>query len=78
VECVFGILSNKWRIFQLPINVGPEFAVDIVKACVFLHNFIRERETLKYEDALTVTANNVRNKVAEYFLTAAGTSSWQI
>ena len=41
VECAFGILSNKWRIFQRPLNVSPGFAVDIVKACVVLHNFVR-------------------------------------
>jgi hypothetical protein len=35
VECAFGILSNKWRIFQWPLNVSPDFIVDIVKVCVF-------------------------------------------
>jgi hypothetical protein len=54
VECAFGILSNKWRIFQLPLNVRPDFAVDIVKACV-LHNFVRERDGCKFEEALTMT-----------------------
>jgi len=55
VECAFGILSNKWRIFQRPLNVSPEFAVDIVKACDVLHNFVRERDGYKFEDALNVT-----------------------
>ena len=55
MECAFGILSNKWRIFQRPLNVSPDFAVTIVKACVVLHNFVREREGYKFEDALTVT-----------------------
>jgi hypothetical protein len=44
VESGFGILSNKWRIFQWLLNVNPDFAVDIVKACVVLHNFVRERD----------------------------------
>jgi hypothetical protein len=69
-------LSNKWRIFQQPLNVSPEFAVVVVKACVVLHNFVRERDGYKFEDSLTVTyvpdgqsvrgeitANNARNKV---------------
>ena len=43
-ECTLGILSNSWRIFQRPLNVNPDFAVDIVKTCVVLHNFVRERE----------------------------------
>ena len=55
MECAFGILSNKWRIFQRPLNISPDFAVDIVKACVVLHNFVRERDCYKFEDALTVT-----------------------
>ena len=38
-----------------PLNVSPDFAVDIVKACVVLHNFVRERDGYKFEDALKVT-----------------------
>ena len=94
MECAFGILSNKWRIFQRPLNVSPEFAVVIVKVCVVLHNFVRERDGYKFEDSLTVTgledvpdgqsvrggltANSVRNKVADYFVTDAGAASWQM
>ena len=94
MECTFGILSNKWRIFQRPLNVSPDFAVDIVKACVVLHNFARERDGCKFDDTLTVTgledvpdgqsvpggltANSIRNKVADYFLTDAGAASWQM
>jgi len=92
VECAYGILSNKWRIFQRSLNVSPDFAVDIVKACVVLHNFVRERDGYKSEDALRVTgledvpdgqsvrggltANSVRNKVADYFLKDAEAASW--
>jgi len=95
VQRAFGILSNKWRTVQRPLNVSPEFAVVIVKACVVLHSFVRERDGYKFEDSLTVTdledvpdgqsvrgggltANNVRNKVADYFLTDAGAASWQM
>ena len=94
VECAFGIFSNKWRIFQWPLNVSPDCAVDIVKACVVLRNFVRERDGCKFEDALTVscledisdgqsvrgwlTANSVMNKVADHFLTDVGAASWQM
>jgi hypothetical protein len=54
VECPFGILSNKWRIFQRPLNVSPDLAVDVVKACVVVHNFVREGDGYKIEDAMTV------------------------
>jgi hypothetical protein len=94
VECAFGILSNKWRIFQRPLNVSPDFALGIVKACIVLHNFVRERDCYMFRDVLTVTgvedvpdgqpvrggltASNVRNKVAEYFLTDAGAAPCQM
>jgi len=47
VECAFGILSNKWRIFQRPLNVSPDFEVAIVKVSVVLHSFVRERDGYK-------------------------------
>jgi hypothetical protein len=50
VECSFGILSNKWRILHRAINVEPDFGVDIVKACVVLHNFIRDRDGFPIEE----------------------------
>ena len=80
--------------FQRPLNVSPDFAVDIVMACVVLYNIVRERDGYKFEDALTVTgledvpdgqsvrwgltANSIRHKVADYFQTDAGASSWQM
>lgn len=47
VECTFGILANKWRIFHRPINVSYDFAIDIVKACCVLHNFVLYRDGLE-------------------------------
>jgi len=43
VERAFGILSSKWIIFQRPLNVSSDFPVDIVKVCVVLYFFLRER-----------------------------------
>lgn len=93
IECTFGILSNKWRIFHRALNLDPEFCTDIVKACVIMHNFVITRDGFNSEDALTVTglerlprtgsvrsglsANNVRNKMADYFLTPVGSVPWQ-
>jgi len=94
VECAFVILSNKWRIFQRPLNFSPDFAVDIVKASDVLHNFVCEGDGFKFEDALKMTgledvldgqsgsggltSNSVRNKVADYYLIDVGAASWQV
>jgi hypothetical protein len=55
VECAFGILSNKWRIFQRPLRVSTDFAVVIANAYVVRHYFVRERDCYMFEDAMTVT-----------------------
>lgn len=54
IECTFGIMSNKWRIFHRPMNVNIDLAVKITKACVILHNFVRVRDGSRLEDASTV------------------------
>jgi len=76
------------------LNIGPDIAVVIVKANVVLHNFVLGTDGYKFEDALIgtglenvpegqsvlggLTANNIRNKVADYFVTDAGAASWHI
>lgn len=54
IECTFGIMSNKWRIFHRPMNVKIDLAVKITKACVILHNFVRVRDGNRSEDTSTV------------------------
>lgn len=55
VECAFGILANKWRILHRPLDVDPETAIKIVKACTALHNFVREKDGLNFEDIQSAT-----------------------
>lgn len=43
IECTFGIMTNKWRIFHRPLNVGIDFGEEIVKTCCILHNFVRSK-----------------------------------
>lgn len=52
IECSFGVLANKWRIFHRPLNVSTVFAIDIVKACCILHNYVRCRDGYRFEDTL--------------------------
>ncbi|XP_015376293.1 PREDICTED: putative nuclease HARBI1 [Diuraphis noxia] len=52
VECTFGILANKWRIFHRPIDVNIDFCVRIIKACCVLHNYVRIKDGVKFTDTL--------------------------
>ena len=40
-ENAFGILSCRFRVFLTRTNLSPESAVDIVLACIVLHNMLR-------------------------------------
>lgn len=93
VECSFGILANKWRILHRPLNVAVDFAEDIVKACVVLHNIVRKQDGYNYEDTLMTpdfipfenneeyrvgrSVNLVRDKFADYFISPEGELHWQ-
>ncbi|XP_068123187.1 putative nuclease HARBI1 [Hyperolius riggenbachi] len=44
VECTFGIMSNKWRMFHTPLQLSPTNATAVVKAACILHNFVRQEE----------------------------------
>jgi hypothetical protein len=44
VECAFGMLTFKFRVFEGPIACNEDCAVAIVQVACVLHNFIRIRE----------------------------------
>jgi hypothetical protein len=52
VECAFGIVCNKWRIFHCAIDVCPDFCDAIVKTCCILHNFVRRGDGFQFQDTL--------------------------
>ena len=74
-------------------NVSVDFAVDIVKACVILHNIVGKRDGFNYEDTLNVpdlihfecdndfrvgnSVNSVRDKFDDYFLSPEGEVQFQ-
>ena len=65
VECAFGILSNKWRIFHRPLNVSKTFSINIVKACVVLHNIVRSRDGGREHDDMISTGSQFRELPAK-------------
>jgi hypothetical protein len=92
IECTVGILTNKWRIFHRPFNMSIDFAQNIVKAHVILHNFVRKRDGFRFEDTFNYkglqdtvrleasitgqTPLEICDKFPEY-LTGAGDVPWQ-
>lgn len=60
VECAFGILTNKWRIFHRALNVSKTFSKNIVKACVVLHNIVRVRDGYRTDDLIVVSSSQLK------------------
>ncbi|XP_068125991.1 uncharacterized protein [Hyperolius riggenbachi] len=50
VECAFGIMANKWRIFHTSMMMDTANAVTIVKAACVLHNFVRDKEGINVDE----------------------------
>ena len=73
VENVFGILSNRFRIFLSPINLIPEKAEAITFACCALHNFLiscnEAREIyIPYQKILKLMSYNLENGIMDKIL----------
>lgn len=93
IECTFGILSNKWRVFHSPILTSPDVAVIITKATCVLHNFVRRRDGYNSEESMNCNMDNILQRrgvanapsnakdVREYFVKYVNKSenalSWQ-
>lgn len=61
VENTFGILSQKWRIYNRPLEVKVESAKVIVLATCVLHNFLRSKNSDKdFFDCLEEDADEPR------------------
>ncbi|XP_015372634.1 PREDICTED: uncharacterized protein LOC107167931 [Diuraphis noxia] len=63
IECSFGILSNKWRVFHTTLLVTPDVAVSITKAACVLHNFVRRRDGFNFEDTISCEMPDVSDKI---------------
>lgn len=50
VESAFGILAQRWRIYQRRLNLYPENLQRVVKATVILHNMLQQSQPLTHTD----------------------------
>nr|XP_023021258.1 protein ANTAGONIST OF LIKE HETEROCHROMATIN PROTEIN 1-like [Leptinotarsa decemlineata] len=93
IECAFGSLTNKWRIFHRPLNVSQRLCKKIIKSCCVLHNYVCLRDGYKFQHTLSMKGvynNNqndaplinrqgfsIRDEFANYFISPHGKVSWQ-
>ncbi|XP_068114890.1 uncharacterized protein [Hyperolius riggenbachi] len=91
VECAFGILSNKWRVFHTTLVMTPDNVENVVKAACVLHNFVRMKEGVNSDEipdhaftdthSTAVSRNNeagdVRTRFANYFVSREGAIPFQ-
>lgn len=92
VESAFGILSQKFEVFQKKIKMQPMHLDSMVLACTCLHNYIRENDELEnlqlpsnsilqnmrsVDNQTTTNAMVIRDKFKSYFISEHGAVPWQ-
>lgn len=73
-------MCNKWRILHRSIDVKLDFAENIVKSICVLHNFVRIRDGITYEDTLHAAplSNMNRSHIKfELYFVNQGKLHWQ-
>lgn len=40
IECAFGLLANRWRVYRSPIYLMPNNVDKVIKATIVLHNYM--------------------------------------
>ncbi|CAI6358823.1 unnamed protein product [Macrosiphum euphorbiae] len=64
IENAFGILASRFRIFRKPIIASEKTIINITKATIVLHNFIKKLETdtdiSMYNQTISCSASNMQ------------------
>uniref|UniRef100_A0A3Q2Q2W5 DDE Tnp4 domain-containing protein n=1 Tax=Fundulus heteroclitus TaxID=8078 RepID=A0A3Q2Q2W5_FUNHE len=83
VENAFGVLVNRFRVYRTTICLHPDKVVTIVFTCLCLHNFLRQRggalQSISSGQARnpSMEAKRQREVLCQYFVSPAGSVSWQ-
>lgn len=69
VECAFGMLVSKFRVFETPIWCPVTKSIRIVKAACVLHNFIKINEKMhpnvSGENTSTENISNIKRYLSQ-------------
>lgn len=63
IECTFGILANKWRIFHRSLDVDIDLIEIIIRATCVLHNFVRRRDGLRENLFIEENMNEIESNM---------------
>lgn len=92
VKCAFGILGSKWRVFLRALQLDVNTVESIIKACCILHNYLHVHEAVDVEEKMPaiervnewinempdLSALQVRDMFADYFMSPEGAVPWQL
>lgn len=65
VENAFGILANRFRVFRTTISLDPDKVMNIIFACLCLHNFLRDRRSDAYLPPAYVDSEDGNHQLIE-------------
>jgi hypothetical protein len=66
IEMSFGLLTNKWRILQTPMQTSLQFSSEIVMACGRLHNYCIDEDGEHEGNTKTILAGIEPNRRAPF------------
>nr|XP_033501871.1 protein ANTAGONIST OF LIKE HETEROCHROMATIN PROTEIN 1-like isoform X2 [Epinephelus lanceolatus] len=65
VENAFGILASHFRVFRTTISLDPDKVMNIIFACLCLHNFLRDRRSDAYLPPAYVDSEDANHQLIE-------------
>ena len=65
IENTFGILPARWRIFRRPIRANEDAVENMIKACVCLHNYLKQTDSACYVPTGSVNSEDSSGSIVE-------------
>ena len=66
IECAFGILSARFRIYKRPLELPPFVVQKLIKATCVLHNYLRRNEKIYEEEVRDIPAEDFSDPIHQF------------